>query len=103
MEELYLESKREIQPAASLSLRRSSLAGLGPIIMEVQLVKIELFSTDSFLQERQTCVLAQIASISLSALPPMRKQFVSPFLLTLPYQIVSEFRSFSAQLWQAQN
>ena len=88
MEVCYLESKREMQPAASLSLRRSSPVSLSPIIMEIQLVKIKLFSTASFLRERETWFLAQVVSISLSPLPPTKKQFDSPFLLTLPYQII---------------
>lgn len=79
---------REIQPAASLSLRSSSPVSLSPIIVEVQLVKIKLFSTASFLRERETWFLTQVVSVSLSPLPPLRKQFVSPFLLTLPYRII---------------
>lgn len=46
MEECYLESKRETQPAAPLSLR-SSPVSLSPIIMEGQLLKMKLFSTAS--------------------------------------------------------
>jgi len=52
MAEFYLESKREIQPSASLSLRSSSPVSLSPIVMEIQLEKIKFFSTTSFLQER---------------------------------------------------
>lgn len=88
MEECYLESKREIYPAISLSLRGSSSVSLSPIIVEVQLVKLKLFSTISLLQERDICFLAQVVSTSLSLLPPTKNQLVFPFLLTLPYQII---------------
>lgn len=70
----YLESKEKSRLLHSL--RRNSLVSLCPTIMVVQFVKVIFYC---FLLAGESWILVQLGYISLSPLPPMKKQLVSPF------------------------